>query len=119
MVYLSFIASGIAVILFTLFVRRYPNLFIAGLVSGLIGMTAGPIMVSANTLTHETIPESARGRIFSSLEAVIHLAFLAFMFIAAYAAKYIDRFWILIAAGMLFSICGLMGFYPEAKRKAI
>ena len=37
------------------------------------------MMASLNTLTHETIPEEVRGRIFSSLEAVIHLAFLVFI----------------------------------------
>ena len=75
----------------------------------LLGVSVSPIMVSTNTLTHETIPEEARGRIFSSLEAVIHLAFLVFMFIAAYAAKFVDRFWILIAAGAIFGLCGLIG----------
>ena len=105
----SFITTGMAIILFTLFVRKYPNVLVSGLLSGLIGMAASPIMTSVNTLTHETMPEEARGRTFSSLEAVIHLAFLIFMFTAAYAAKYIDRFWILIAVGAIFSVCGLLG----------
>ena len=75
-----------------------------------MGMAASPIMISVNTMTHETMPEEARGRTFSSLEAVIHLAFLAFMFLAAYAAKYIERFWILIAVGVIFVFCGFIGF---------
>ena len=105
----SFVTTGIALILFTFFVRKYPNVLVSGILSGLIGMAASPIMTSVNTLTHETMPEEARGRTFSSLEAVIHLAFLIFMFVAAYAAKYIDRFWILISVGAIFSICGLLG----------
>ncbi len=113
---LSFIATGISVILFAFFVKRYPNILISGILSGLIGLTASPIMVSVNTLTHETMPEEARGRTFSSLEAVIHLAFLIFMFLAAYAAKYIERFWILVAVGAIFSVCGLAGILSE-KRK--
>jgi MFS-type transporter involved in bile tolerance (Atg22 family) len=111
----SFIATGIAVILFAFFVRRYPNVMVSGLLSGLIGIAASPIMTSVNTLTHETMPEKARGRTFSSLEAVIHLAFLIFMFAAAYAAKYVDRFWILIAAGAIFSACGLLGTIARAR----
>lgn len=106
---LSFAMMGISIILFTFFVRRYPNILTSGILSGLIGIAASPIMVSVNTLTHETMPQVARGRIFSSLEAVIHLAFLIFMFLAAYAAKYVDRFWVLTAVGALFSICGLIG----------
>ncbi len=111
----SFIATGIAVILFAFFVRKYPNVMVSGLLSGLIGMAASPIMTSVNTLTHETMPEEARGRTFSSLEAVIHLAFLIFMFAAAYAAKYVDRFWILIAVGAIFSACGLLGTISRAR----
>ena len=65
------------------------------------------------------MPEEARGRIFSSLEAVIHLAFLVFMFIAAYIAKYVDRFWILITAGAILSIGGLIGSALEGRRKPI
>ena len=114
---ISFITTGIAVILFAFFVRKYPNVLVSGLLSGLIGMAASPIMTSVNTLTHETMPIEARGRTFSSLEAVIHLAFLIFMFLAAYSAKYIDRFWILIAVGVIFSVCGLMGVLFRSKAK--
>lgn len=109
MILLSFITSGMALILFTFFVRRYPSLFIAVVLSGAVGIGVSPIMVSTNTLTHETIPEEARGRIFSSLEAVIHLAFLVSMFLAAYLSKYMDRSWILIVTGGIIAICGLMG----------
>ena len=106
---LSFIGTGISVVLFAFFVRKYPNILVSGLLAGFMGMAASPIMVSVNTMTHETMPEEARGRTFSSLEAVIHLAFLAFMFMAAYAAKYIERFWILIAVGAIFVLCGFIG----------
>ena len=106
---MSFIGTGISIVLFAFFVRRYPNILVSGLLAGFMGLAASPIMVSVNTMTHETMPEEARGRTFSSLEAVIHLAFLAFMFLAAYAAKYIERFWILITVGIIFALCGLIG----------
>ncbi len=106
---LSFIGTGISVVLFAFFVRRYPNILVSGMLAGLMGMAASPIMISVNTMTHETMPEEARGRTFSSLEAVIHLAFLVFMFLAAYAAKYIERFWILIVVGIIFVLCGFIG----------
>lgn len=111
----SFVVTGIAIMLFTFFVRKYPNVIVSGLLSGLIGISVSPIMTSVNTLTHETMPEGARGRTFSSLEAVIHLAFLIFMFVAAYAANYVDRFWILIAVGAIFSVCGLAGMILRKK----
>ena len=112
----SFFATGIALVLFAVFVRKYPNILVSGMLSGLIGAAASPIMTSLNTLTHETMPEEARGRTFSSLEVVTHLAFLVFMFIAAYTAKYVDRIWILIAVGAIFSICGLSGILLRKER---
>jgi MFS family permease len=87
-------------------VNYYPSLPVGGALVCLLGLAISPIMVVTNTLTHETIPQEVRGRIFSSLEAVIHLAFLVFMFIAAYAAKYIDGFWIIITVGAVYFVCG-------------
>jgi MFS family permease len=115
---LSFTASGIAIILFTVVVNRYPNLLLGGALVGLLGLTISPIMVTTNTLAHETMAEEIRGRIFSSLEAVIHLAFLVFMFVAAYAAKYIDRFWIIIAVGAVYFICGVARPFTSSGRSA-
>jgi MFS family permease len=112
---MSFAASGIAIIIFAILVGRYPNVFLAGVLSGILGLAISPMMASLNTLTHETIPEEARGRIFSSLEAVIHLAFMVFMFVAAYAAKFIDRFWIIVAVGTVFSLCGIGGIASASK----
>jgi len=75
-------------------------------------------MVISNTLTHEAMPEEVRGRIFSSLEMIIHLSFMAFMFVAAYAAKYIDRFWIIVFTGAVFSLCGIAGILIEERRRS-
>jgi len=116
-VLLSFAMTGIFIMLFTIFVRAYPNLLIAAVFSALLGASASPIMITTNTLTHEVIPEAMRGRIFSSLEIVIHLAFLIFMFIAAYAANIIDRFWILISVGMVFLVTGAAGMVTVRKRR--
>ncbi len=115
----SFIATGIAIIAFTGTVGKFPNLLAAGFMTALIGASASPIMVATNTLTHEAIPAEARGRIFSSLEVVIHLAFLVFMFVAAIAAKYVDRYWILVVTGLAFSISGLWGILRMDKTKKI
>ena len=112
----SFVASGLFIMIFTFCVRGYPNLFIAGLVAAALGASISPITASMNTLTHEMIPEGARGRIFSSLETVMHLGFLIFMFAAAYLTKYVDRFWILIVTGAIFSICGIGGIISGGER---
>ncbi|MDD5136534.1 MAG: MFS transporter [Candidatus Omnitrophica bacterium] len=118
-IHLSFAASGIAIILFTLVVNRYPNLLLGGVLVGLLGFTISPIMVTTNTLAHETIPQDARGRIFSSLEAVIHLAFLVFMFIAAYAAKYVEGFWIIVTVGLVYFVCGIARLATSSKNLSL
>jgi len=114
----SFIASGILVAIFALAVEKYPNLFTAGIISALLGAAVSPIMVSANTLTHEAIPEELRGRVFSSLEVVIHLGFMIAMFIAAYAANLIGRSLVIMIAGAFFCLCGVAGLTVEAKDRA-
>ena len=108
-IYSSFALSGLSVIAFAILVGRYPNVYLAGLLAGLVGLAVSPMTASLNTLTHETIRDEVRGRIFSSLEAVIHLAFMVFMFVAAYLAKYIDRFWIITLVGTAFLLCGITG----------
>ena len=113
---LSFALTGVSIIAFSVAINRIPNIFLAGFLAGLLGVMVSPIMVSMNTLTHETIP--ARGRIFSSLEGVIHFAFLVFMFMAAYAAKFIGRFWILIWVGAIFTLCGIIGMSFKPKGEA-
>jgi MFS family permease len=115
---LSFTLTGLSIIAFSVAVNSYPNIFLSGFLVGLLGVMVSPIMVSMNTLTHETIPEEARGRIFSSLEGVIHLAFLVFMFVAAYAAKFVGRFWILAAVGAIFAMCGIAGILIKPKPKS-
>ncbi|MDD5421979.1 MAG: MFS transporter [Candidatus Omnitrophota bacterium] len=117
-IYLSFIASGVFMALFAFFVSRFPNLLVAGMLAGLLGMAVSPMMSATNTLTHETIPEETRGRIFSSLEAVIHLAFLVFMFVAAFAAKYVDRSWILTSVGIVYSAGGIAGMLLGMRKRA-
>jgi len=106
---LSFVLGGLGIASFALIVPRFPRYRAAGLLSVFIGTVLSPIIISINTLIHETIPDEMRGRIFSSQEIVIHLAFLLFMFLTAILAEYIDRMWILVGCGALFSLIGVLG----------
>ncbi|MBI4336176.1 MAG: MFS transporter [Candidatus Omnitrophica bacterium] len=105
----SFIIGGLGVLAFALVVPQFPRYRIAGLLGVFTGAALSPIIISINTLIHETIPDEMRGRIFSSQEIVIHLAFLVFMFITAVLAEYIDRQWILAGCGAIFSLIGIGG----------
>ncbi|MFA5146645.1 MAG: MFS transporter [Candidatus Omnitrophota bacterium] len=116
-VYASFTATGISIALFTFSVKGWPDILLSGPLAALIGIAVSPMMTSMNTLTHETVPEEARGRIFSSLEAVMHLAFLVFMFAAAYAVKHTGSFWVLTGTGMLFLVYGVSGVLYENRTR--
>lgn len=105
----SFILGGLGVVAFALLIPRFPLYRIAALLSIFVGMVLSPVVISINTLIHEAIPSEMRGRIFSSQEIVIHLAFLVFMFMTAIMAEYIDRMWILVGCGGIFSLVGITG----------
>ena len=79
-------------------------------------MFTSPIVVSSNTLVHEALPEDIRGRVFSSLEAVAHLGFLVFMLLTSLLAEFIDRMWILIFVGIIFTACGVTGAFLYGRK---
>jgi MFS family permease len=76
-------------------------------------------MISSNTMVHELIPDELRGRIFSSLEAVMHLAYLIFMVASAILAERVDNFYILIAVGIMFVCAGITGIRKQSYLKAV
>lgn len=105
----SFVLGGIGVASFALILPHFPRYRIVGLLAIFVGAALSPVITSINTLIHETIPDDMRGRIFSSQEIVIHLAFLVFMFVTSILAEYVDRMWILVGCGTAFSLIGISG----------
>jgi MFS transporter, DHA3 family, macrolide efflux protein len=114
---LSFVLSGLGIVSFALIISWFPRYRIAGILSIFIGMVLSPVIISINTLIHETIPDEMRGRIFSSQEIVIHLAFLVFMLITSILAEYVDRMWILVGCGSVFSLIGIFGLGLRLSRR--
>ncbi len=110
------LSSGIFVVLFAASAKLIPHLWVSGAAMFVLGLSIGPIIVSLNTMVHESIPQEIRGRIFSSLEAVIHVGLLIFMFIAAYFAEHIGKIWILVSCGVLFSLWGISGIFTRQKK---
>jgi len=102
------LTTGLTIVLFTICLKLIPSFFIAGALSIVLGIFSAPIIVSSNTLLHEVTHDEMRGRIFSSLEIVMHAGFLLFMFLASVAADKIGGDWVLITTGILFSTIGLI-----------
>ncbi|MFC1577169.1 MFS transporter [Candidatus Omnitrophota bacterium] len=115
----SFVATGCMIMLFTVCVKNYPHRVAEFVLSFLLGLAASPVTVCVNTMVHEVVPDVAWGRVFSSLEAAGHLAFLACMFSASLMSKFIDRGLILIASGAVFAACGAAGIVLERRKSRI
>ncbi|MDD5634131.1 MAG: MFS transporter [Candidatus Omnitrophica bacterium] len=116
-IFASFVLCGLFIGLFTLYTDRGAGLVTAGLLIMLVGAASAPIFICTNTLIHILVPDKVRGRIFSSTEVVIHLAFLIFMFLTANLAKHFSNALILFSSGITFAIIGIAGGILTRKEK--
>lgn len=109
------ISGGIMLNAFSLLVYYYPNLIVAMALAFCWGMTIGPIFIAANTIVHMVSDEKMRGKVFSALEIVIHLAFLVTMFLSSYLSQYVGRLWILVTVGCICAMVGLWGLFNDKR----
>ena len=116
-IFLSLILGGIFLIQFVILVGIFESFFMAAAIAFLFGGAVSPILISSNTIVHELIPEEAHGRVFSSLEVVVHLAYLVFMLLSAVAAEFISSFSILLIVGLVFILSGTLGIRRVANKK--
>ncbi len=105
-IFICLILSGIMIVGFTLGVQRFPNFAFACLLALLLGLCVSPIMIASNTIIHTASSNRMLGKIFSSLEIVMHLAFLIFMFLSSILADRISPSYILISVGITVGILG-------------
>ena len=104
---ISLILSSIYLIFFVTFLKIYPFRLFAIFSSFFIGLLISPIFIAVNSLIHQESKDIFWGRVFSSLEVVIHFAFLIFMFLSSYLAEKFNPFTIIISVGiitLLFSV---------------
>lgn len=108
---ISFICTGLFLLLFSYVTQVFKNFWYTCTIVFFLGFSLAPIMIIANTLLHEVTHSEMRGRIFSTLEIVIHLAFLLFMFISIFLVTVlkIPDVIILGVTGILTIIHGVVG----------
>ncbi|MBI3008303.1 MAG: hypothetical protein HYY56_02115, partial [Candidatus Omnitrophica bacterium] len=114
-IFSGFTMSGILVVLFSLLIRASGSLALALVLAAVLGLVSSPIVVSSNTMLHEIMPNKIRGRIFSSLEMIIHIAFLVFMLLTSFLAEFISKASILVFSGIFFAVCGVGGMVITKK----
>lgn len=102
---------------FASILRIYPNKLFAFIFCVILGVIAAPIFVAVNTLIHKESKDEFWGRIFSSLEVIIHLAFLVFMFIASYCAELMTPYTIILSVSIIVVVLALFFLWQEKNNK--
>lgn len=108
-IFFSMIATGIFLGCFAVLLKIFPLIFIAMVLSVLLGISVGPIFISGNTLIHEVIKSTMRGRIFSILGIIMNLGFLIFMFISSKLSEFSNPMWVILIISACFIGYGIFG----------
>jgi len=104
--FVCFILCGGLITLFSVYSDGEPVFMVSGILLFFLGAAAAPILTCTQTIIQVLVPDEVRGRIFSSMEAVMHLAFLAFMFLTAYLSKFVPSIAILLVCAGAFAFLG-------------
>ncbi|MFH1492534.1 MAG: MFS transporter [Candidatus Omnitrophota bacterium] len=116
-IFTSLILTGIMLIIFGIGINRYPYFHIASTLSFVLGVFIAPIMIAVNTIVHKVSANHMMGKIFSSLEIVIHLGFLSFMFISSFMVEKlkIPHLSILVTVGIVITMLGAINLIIKNK----
>ncbi len=114
-IFVSLVLSGIMLTIFALGIHYFPNFLLAALLALCLGLIISPIMIASNTIIHNVSDNEMLGKIFSSLEIVMHLGFLLFMFISSILAEKFSPLLILVIVGSLLSLLGLVSLFLNRK----
>lgn len=116
-IFFCLVLGGIMLAVFAMVVAMFKSRFIGMGLAVILGCVVGPIVIASNTIVHYVCSAEMRGKVFSSLEFVMHLAFLLSMVTSSFLSKHIGRMWILMGVGLIFCIVGLVGLvkYKDVK----
>ncbi len=114
-IFTSLIMVGITLVIFAATLYHYPRFLLAAMLSFVLGTLISPIMTASNTIVHNASENGMLGKIFSSLEIVMHLGFLLFMFVSSLLAEKFAHLYILIVIGIIVSILGVVNLIWHRK----
>ncbi|RKY33304.1 MAG: hypothetical protein DRP74_00275 [Candidatus Omnitrophota bacterium] len=115
MIFSSLILSGIMLIIFVFVLSGYPYFINAAALSFLLGFVVSPTIIASITIIHNVSDNAMMGKIFSSIEIIIHLGFLIFMYISGLLAEKYSHVLILFVVGCIFTLLGLVNFIYYSK----
>ena len=108
-------AGGAVLVAFAVIVYRFPVIWFAMALALLLGMIIGPIFIASYTMVHIICDEDMRGKTFSALEIVIHLAFLLAMLASSWVSEFLPLAFVLSAVGAAVMVLGLSGLVKFRK----
>ncbi len=108
-IFVCLVIGGLMLASFAVIIQHTHNILTAIGMSFLLGLIVGPIVIAANTVIHEVSHSEMRGKVFSSIEIVIHFAFLVAMLLSSFLSKFVPPFTILVSVGGIFAVVGLVG----------
>jgi len=114
-IFSSLILGGIMLIVFAVSLEHFAHFNLAAFLAFLFGLSVSPIMVAANTLIHNFSSDTVMGKIFSSMEVVMHLGFLLFMFLSSLLTEYVSKASILVCVGVIFSALGIVNLFYQRR----
>jgi MFS family permease len=83
----------------------------------LAGLALSPVFIGMDTLLHESVPETARGRIFSTRDWLLHLAFAVSSLLIGQLTNFFSTRELLFAVGVLITLASATGFFLTRGRK--
>lgn len=114
-IFVALFLSGAIICLFALSLGRYPSFGLAAILSFALGFLFAPVLIAANTIIHKVSDNEMRGKVFSSIEIVMHLGFLLFMFLSSLLAEKFSQQYILAIVGIAISLLGVLTFVYHRK----
>ena len=82
-----------------------------------LGFVIGPAMVASNTVINMVCNMEMSGKVFAALEFVMYLAFWVAMQVSSLLSQRVASLWILIVAGGIFMIVGVVGLFKFSPAK--
>jgi MFS family permease len=76
--------------------------------AALLGLSISPVFILTETLLQKHIPDAFRGRVFSTREALIKVAFLTSSIVATAMSAFVAKATILIAVGLFLALLGVV-----------
>ncbi|VAW15770.1 hypothetical protein MNBD_BACTEROID05-637 [hydrothermal vent metagenome] len=114
-IFVCLLLGGLMMMAFAGFVHLYPHLWMAIGLAIVWGIVIGPIFIASNTVVQMMSTDEMRGKMFSALEIVIHLAFLLAMLLSWWLSTFVQTVWILMGVGAVVTLVSLVGLLNKSK----